>query len=120
MKERIYTVNLSPAYDYVRTKRAKRAVKILRQFIARHAKRDVKEVKLSVALNNFIWKHSICKPPRKVKVRVIIKEEGVFAYLFDEPVEKTQKEEEKRAEEKTEEKKKEREKEEKAEDNAKS
>ena len=74
--ERIYTVNLSKAYDYVRTKRAGRAVKILRDYLARHFKVAGADVSLSEGVNSRVWRDSIQKPPRKLKVRAV-KEEGV-------------------------------------------
>ncbi len=91
--ERIYTVPLGDAYDAVRNKRAPRAVKILREFLARHMKAD--EVLLSEALNKFIWEKSIQKPPRKVKVRVIKEDAVARAYLADEKIEEPKKEEKK-------------------------
>jgi len=74
--ERIYTVNLSKAYEYVRTKRAGRAVKILREYLARHFKVAGADVSLSNGVNSRIWRDSIQKPPRKLKVRAV-KGEGV-------------------------------------------
>ncbi|MEK6982237.1 MAG: 50S ribosomal protein L31e [Candidatus Micrarchaeota archaeon] len=82
--ERFYTVPLNKAYEYIRTKRAKRAVSILEKFLTRHAKVDAKNVRISNALNNFLWQRGIEKPPRKAKIRVI--KEGIVAkaYLADE------------------------------------
>lgn len=82
--ERIYTVNLGAAYEYLRTKRAIRAVKILREYLARHFKADIKEVKLSELLNAYIWRDSMQKPPRRVKVRGIKDGQRVNVYLHDE------------------------------------
>ncbi|RME78965.1 MAG: 50S ribosomal protein L31e [Methanobacteriota archaeon] len=67
-EERLYTFNLRDAYRKPRKRRAKTAVKILKELIARHAKTG--EVRISNALNALIWKHSANKPPRKVKVKV--------------------------------------------------
>ena len=64
---RVYTFNLREAYKKPRKKRAKTAVRVLRQLIQRHTKAAV--VKISNALNAVIWKHSANKPPRKVKVK---------------------------------------------------
>ncbi|NYZ77713.1 50S ribosomal protein L31e [Candidatus Micrarchaeota archaeon] len=112
--ERIYTVPLGKAYQYVRTKRTRRAVKLLRAFIVRHMKADEEDIKLSIALNNSLWKRSIQKPPRRVKIRVIKEDGRVKAYLADEKIEEPKKEAPKKEEkpkeapkEKPEEKKKE-------------
>jgi large subunit ribosomal protein L31e len=85
--ERIYTVPLGKAYDYTRTKRTPRAVKLLKEFISRHMKADLGNVLLSNSLNNHIWGRSIQKPPRRVKIRVIKSDGKVRAYLPEEPTE---------------------------------
>lgn len=112
--ERIYTVPLGKAYEYVRTKRTRRAVKLLRAFVSRHMKADEEDVSLSNALNGTLWKRSIQKPPRRVKIRVIKEDGRVKAYLADEKIEEPKKAEPKKEEkakeapkEKPEEKKKE-------------
>lgn len=82
--ERIYTVPLGDAYEYTRTKRTPRAVKMLRQFISKHMKAELDAVSLSNLLNSHLWERSIQKPPRKVKVRAVKAEEKVKVYLPDE------------------------------------
>lgn len=105
--ERIYTVPLGDAYDVSRNKRVPRAVKILRAFIARHMKADGEKVTLSEALNKHLWRGSIQRPPRRVKVRLIKDEGFIRAYLADEKIEPPKKKEEKKEEPKKEEKPKE-------------
>lgn len=94
--ERLYTVPLGDAYNVSRSKRTPRAMKMLRAFIARHMKAGDARVIISEALNKLLWKRSIQKPPRRVKVR-LVKEEGetVRAYLPDEKVEEPKKAEKK-------------------------
>jgi len=89
--ERIYTIPLGEAYDYTRKRRAPRAVKLLRQFVSRHMKSDAGSVLLSTALNGALWRRSIQKPPRRVKVRVIKQAGIVHVYLPDEKTEEEQK-----------------------------
>lgn len=103
--ERLYTVPLGDAYETIRNKRVPRAVKILRTFIGRHMKADGEKITLSNALNTYLWKRSIQKPPRRVKVRLVKDEGFIRAYLADEKIEEPKKKEEKKAEEKKEEKK---------------
>lgn len=83
-KERIYTVPLGKAYNYVRTKRAIRAVDLLRAFVSRHMKVPGWSVKISEALNESIWSRSMQKPPRKVKVKAVAEGEVVKVSLPDE------------------------------------
>lgn len=73
-EERIYTVPLSKAYSTVRTKRARKAISILKLFTARHMKVDVDNVKISSGVNSLIWKRGIQKPPRKIKVKMVKEE----------------------------------------------
>jgi len=111
--ERIYTVPLGKAYEYKRTNRVPRAVKILRQFVSRHMKTELDSVLVSTSVNNLLWTRSIQKPPRRVKVRVIRQDGVTRVYLPDEMTEeekKSKKEaEEKAAKDKAEKEKKEKE-----------
>ncbi|MEW6528753.1 MAG: 50S ribosomal protein L31e [Candidatus Micrarchaeota archaeon] len=88
-KEKIYTVPLGKAYNYTRTKRTRKAVTILKKFIAKHSKVASKDVKISNALNSLLWKRSMQKPPRKIRIK-ILKEQGNItkAYVVDELIKK--------------------------------
>ena len=72
--ERVYVIPLRDAYRAPRKKRAKVAIRIIREFVKRHLK--VEEVKIGNDVNEYVWSHSIEKPPRRVKVKVV-KEEDV-------------------------------------------
>jgi ribosomal protein L31E len=71
--ERVYTVPLkkgvlkAPQY-----RRAKKAVRVLREFMVQHMKvrdRDLRKVKLDINLNNEIWFRGIKKPANSIKVK---------------------------------------------------
>ena len=100
--ERVYTINLSKAWETPRQKHTRRAVSIVKQFLARNMKVPLDVVRISNAVNSTLWERSIKKPPRRIKVKVIKEGESVRAYLPDEKVEE-KKVEEKKAEEKKEE-----------------
>lgn len=102
--ERIYTVPLGDAFRVPRNKRVPKAVKLLREFIARHMKADGEKIVISEALNKQLWGRSIQKPPRRVKVRLIKEDGTIRAYLSDEKIEEPKKEEKKAEEKKPEEK----------------
>jgi len=85
--ERIYTIPLRSAYDAVRGKRSRKAVKIVRGFISRHMKAELENVSMSEEVNKLIWKRGIQKPPRKIKVRAVKAGENVSVLLVDEKVE---------------------------------
>lgn len=87
MNERIYTVPLGDAFEAIRNKRAPRAVKIVKEFVARNMKATGEQILISNALNSYIWERSIQKPPRRVKIRVIKTEGKINAYLHDEKIE---------------------------------
>ncbi len=82
--ERIYTVNLTGAYGFPRTKRAIKAVEILRAYIQRHMKAREGRVVLSNAANAFVWARSIQKPPRRIKVKAVKENGNVTVTLMDE------------------------------------
>ncbi len=75
VEEKIYTIPLRHVWVVTpRGKRAPRAVRDVRDFVARHMKAD--EVAISNEVNNAIWSRSINKPPRKVTVRAVKDKEG--------------------------------------------
>ncbi len=82
--ERVYTVPLGKVYNYPRTRRAIKAAKMVRSFIARHFKTDVENVRLSNMVNAYIWKRGIQKPPRRIKVKAKKFNEKVFVFVMDE------------------------------------
>lgn len=97
--ERIYTVPLGKAYDYLHTKRARRAIKLLREFMCRHFRVEEKAVRISAAVNDAIWRDGIQKPPRRIKVRAVLEEGKVKVWMIGEEEEIKKKEEEKKAKE---------------------
>jgi large subunit ribosomal protein L31e len=67
--ERIYTIPLRDAFEHVRNKRGKRAIKIIQAFALRHMKAD--DVRVSEGVNSNILRDGIEKPPRRIKVRMV-------------------------------------------------
>lgn len=67
--ERVYTIPFYPKLNTTpRTKRAPRAMRLVREFITRHMKSD--DILIDMAVNEYIWAKGIQKPPRKITVRV--------------------------------------------------
>ena len=93
--ERTYNVPLRKEFLKVpKYKRAKKAVKALKQFLIKHMKSD--NVKIGKYLNDEIWKHGIKNPPHHVKLNAVKDKEGlVTAELVGAPVEKKEEDEEK-------------------------
>ncbi len=71
-------------------KRANKAVKTLKQFVARHMKvydRDLRKIKIEQVLNNEIRFRGMKKPPAKIKIKVKKYDSGIVKVeLVDVPV----------------------------------
>ena len=71
--EREYIIPLrKKARKVPRYKRARKAIKVIKEFLARHMKveeRDLRKIKIDKWLNNEIWFRGIKKPPAKIKVK---------------------------------------------------
>lgn len=75
VEERIYTIPLRHTWVVTaRGKRAPRAVRDVRDFVARHMKAE--EVAVSNEVNAALWERGINKPPRKIKIRAVKDKEG--------------------------------------------
>jgi len=68
-EEKIYTIPLREAFKKARAKRVPYAVRTVQNYIKMHAK--VGDVKLGSHLNEALWKRSIKKPPRRLRVKVV-------------------------------------------------
>lgn len=86
VEERIYTIPFYPKLKLsTRTKRAPRAIRIMKEFISRHMKAE--SIIIDNELNEFIWAQGREHPPRKVRVRAIKDEEGVVeVYLVEKKI----------------------------------
>jgi len=113
--EREYIIPLRKEFQKApKYKRAKKTIKALKEFLAKHMKSD--NIKIGKYLNLKVWEHGIKNPPHKVKVKVEKFDDGlVKAELVGAPVEKP-KEEKKKTAPKKEEGKQPEKKEEKAEE----
>jgi large subunit ribosomal protein L31e len=75
VEEKVYTIPLRHVWVVTpRGRRAPRAVRDVRDYVARHMKAD--EVAVSNEINSEIWGRSINKPPRKITVRAVKDKEG--------------------------------------------
>ncbi|MCK5039376.1 MAG: 60S ribosomal protein L31 [Candidatus Aenigmarchaeota archaeon] len=109
-KQQIKTaiVPLKDAYNKGKyTIRAKKSIALIRKYASRHAKADVKNIKIGVELNEFIWKHGIKNPPRTIKIQMYKKEKVVIANLTNIDIEGQVKQREDKTKLKKEEQKKE-------------
>ncbi len=77
VEERVYTVPLSKAWIMPVTKRAPRAMRILREFIRRHMKVENEDIIISNEVNEKVWSRGIEKPPRKVRIKAAKDKDGL-------------------------------------------
>jgi len=83
-EERVYVIPLREVKRVPRYLRAKKASKLVREFLIRHMKSD--EVKLDTKLNHELWKQGVESPPSKIRVRAVKQDDGsVKAFLAVEP-----------------------------------
>ena len=126
--DRIYTIPLRSEWLKVpKYKRAEKAIRAMKQFLARHMKvedRDVSKIKIDNWTNKAIWLRGIKKPSHKIKVKATKLSDGTVKVEFlglpasfkveeeklQRKMEKAKKREEARAKEKEKRKKKEEEK----------
>ena len=78
--EKIFTVPFRKAYDSERTKRAKKATTLLREFLQKHMKSE--DVKIGDSLNKAVWSRGIQKPPHKIRIHAVLKDGAVYAELL--------------------------------------
>jgi len=95
VEERIYTIPLGKASVRPPKKRAPRAIQMIRAFITRHMKLEMKvedeeekeelpKLLISQEVNEKIWGRGIEKPPKKIRVRAAKDKDGnVTVYLAE-------------------------------------
>ncbi|MDR1992889.1 MAG: 60S ribosomal protein L31 [Nitrososphaerota archaeon] len=95
VEEKFYTIPLQRALVRPPKKRAPRAIQLVRLFVARHMKLQVKsseeeeneelpQLFISPEVNEKIWGRGIEKPPRKIKTRVTKDKDGnIIVYLAE-------------------------------------
>lgn len=67
-QEKIYTIPLGGVFQKTRKERARKAIKVIKDYVKRHNKG--KEVKIDPQLNNKVWERGISSSPRKIRVKV--------------------------------------------------
>jgi large subunit ribosomal protein L31e len=94
VEERVYTIPLAKAWIRPPKKRAPRAMHMIREFITKHMKLEVRveeeekgempTLTVSREVNERVWSKGIEKPPRKIRVRTAKDKDGnVTVYLAE-------------------------------------
>lgn len=76
-EERILNIPLRKTKGVPRTKRAKRAIAEIREYVVRHLKAEEDDVWIDGKLNEKIWEKGIQKPPSSIRVKAIKFEDGL-------------------------------------------
>lgn len=97
-EERIHTIPLVKAWNRARTKRAKKAMTIIKNYIKRHMKAD--KVHIGKSINEDVWARGMQKPPRKVRIHVLKKDDIAYAELIGVEIKTPSAEEKKKMQEK--------------------
>ena len=74
LKEQIYVIPLREVQHTPRWERGKRAMKAIRDFLARHMKSE--EIKIDQSINEAVWARGSHKPPSRIRVRAMKFEDG--------------------------------------------
>lgn len=80
IEEKVITISLREAWKAPRQKRAKAAVRVLKEQLKRHIKKDTK---LELSVNKALWKRGIRNPPRKIKLSVKVYKDFARAYFVE-------------------------------------
>jgi len=79
-EERIYVIPLWRSWISGRGyRRAKKAMRYLKRFIARHMRNE--DIKISPKVNEIVWSRGIRNPPRKIKVKVVLGSDQIVYVL---------------------------------------
>ncbi len=76
-EERIINIPLREAKKTPSSKRASRAMKLIREFVANNMNVPEEDVWIDSSTNEAIWDRGIKKPPSKLKVKAIKFEDGI-------------------------------------------
>lgn len=72
LERRVHTINLRRGFlKAPKWKRAKRAVKVLRDYVKKHYRSD--NLKIGKGLNEYVWSRGAKNPPPRVRVVAIKK-----------------------------------------------
>ena len=68
-EERVVTVPLRDVKQVAKQERADRAMRLIRDHLAKHFKVAAEDVRLDPSVNEAVWQGGRANPPRKLRVR---------------------------------------------------
>lgn len=82
--ERVFTVPLKATKNAPRSRRAKRAVKEVRELIARYMKAEQDNVWIDTKVNEKLWERGIQNPPSRISVKAVKFDDGTVEVTLSE------------------------------------
>lgn len=82
--ERILTVPLKATKNAPRSRRAKRAVKEVRELVARYMKAEQDSVWIDTKVNEKLWERGIQNPPSRLTVKAVKFDDGTVEVTLSE------------------------------------
>jgi len=87
MEEKLFIINLRREFNKAQNyKRSKKAITALKEYISRHMKVSINNVKIGKNLNLKIWERGRKNPPAKVKVKSAINDNKAYVELPEFPL----------------------------------
>jgi len=74
--ERVYTIPLRVVRQVPIWRRSNRAMSEIKNYLSKHMKTPVEQVKIDSSLNEVVWARGDSKPPATVRVRAVKFEDG--------------------------------------------
>ncbi len=108
---KIATIPLKEVFNKGKyTIRAKKSIFVIKKYVSRHTKTDLKNVRIGMELNELLWEKGIKNPPRMVKVQFFKKDKIMTVNIIGIDMESREKQKEEKMKEKKQAKLKEQEK----------
>ncbi len=76
-EEQIITIPLLTTKASPRTKKSKKAMLEVREYVAKHMKAELDDVWIDQSVNEMVWARGIKKPPARVRVKAVKFEDGL-------------------------------------------
>jgi len=102
-----YTIPLQKVFDKPRRKRAKKAIRAIKEFVKKHKRLNEEQIGISKEVNQKIWENGMFGIPRKIEIHLKEIEGKTFVFLKEGKELKEKEKEVKEKKKETEKKKKE-------------
>ncbi|MBU1120258.1 60S ribosomal protein L31, partial [Candidatus Micrarchaeota archaeon] len=81
MATNTYTIPLKHLFKTNKERRAKKAIREIRRFLAKHKRLDEEKIVIAGEVNKEVWKKGMYGIPRKIEVELMEEEEKTIVFL---------------------------------------